>query len=214
MHYASWLGRDEIVRILAPRVADFDDADDVRSFSHFSSLANGEFRFLQSGRTALHLASLQGHVAVVRCLIEVDVDISARDRVRYSSLLDAYTLQMKICVQERSTPLHLACDGGHLHVVQVLLEYDALTHVKDKKGRTPLHIAKSHDNSDMVTLLNHSRARASHSAKVGILDTETEDGLIHLCLVVVEDERRTHHGLHNASGPKVESRQCPNERES
>ena len=113
---------------------------------------------------------MQGHVAVVRHLIAVNVDISARDQVRDSSLLNACLLQVRICVQERSTPLHLACDGGHLDVVQVLLDNDALTHVEDKEGRTPLHIARAHDNSDIVTALNHSIARASHSSKVATLE--------------------------------------------
>lgn len=39
------------------------------------------------------------------------------------------------------TPLHLACHGGHTHVVKYLLEHNADPIEKDVSGRTALHYA-------------------------------------------------------------------------
>ena len=48
------------------------------------------------------------------------------------------------------TPLHIA---DNAMIAQLLLNKGASTSTKDKKGNTPLHLAASKDNSEIVTLL-------------------------------------------------------------
>jgi ankyrin repeat protein len=43
------------------------------------------------------------------------------------------------------TPLHLACQQGHLDVVRILISYGASLELIDNEGRTPLDLAAGHE---------------------------------------------------------------------
>ncbi|KAI9435531.1 ankyrin repeat-containing domain protein [Lactarius indigo] len=109
--------------------------------------------------TALHAASLQGHVQVVRSLLQYGVDVDARglwdwtplhfaswwgsvDVVQY--LLD-HGADANSRDKRQTTPLSLAAIRGHLGVVRVLLVHHADVNCRDIEGQTPLHDASSDD---------------------------------------------------------------------
>ncbi|KAH9016969.1 ankyrin repeat protein, partial [Lactarius hengduanensis] len=83
---------------------------------------------------AIHAASLQGHVQVVRTLLQCGVDVDVRGAWNW-------------------TPLHFASWKGYVDVVQFLLDQGADANLQDNYDRTPLHLAKSHGNLDVVRVL-------------------------------------------------------------
>jgi len=75
----------------------------------------------EEGWAALHLATNEGHFAVIQCLLESGADIEVR------------TKQLK-------TALHIACCRGDLKVVRYLLDRKANLSAQDIEGNTCLHI--------------------------------------------------------------------------
>jgi len=73
------------------------------------------------GWRPLHFAANNGHVDVVRFLLEKGANVNAQDH-------------------RGRTPLHLAALDGHVDVVRFLLEKGANVNAQDHRGRTPLCI--------------------------------------------------------------------------
>eukprot|EP00435_Cladocopium_sp_Y103_P044015 s563_g12.t1 len=86
------------------------------------------------GRTALHFAAEEGHVAVCRMLLEAEAVVDARDH-------------------DRDTPLHRAASYGETDVVKLLLEWKASVTAKEILGRTPLDLARSEGRAEIVQIL-------------------------------------------------------------
>ena len=72
--------------------------------------------------TALHWASENGHLDIVKYLVESGADINAKD---YSGW----------------TPLHVAAWNGRLDVVKYLLKHEADVYSKNISGKTPCDVA-------------------------------------------------------------------------
>ncbi|RDW85731.1 hypothetical protein BP5796_04056 [Coleophoma crateriformis] len=82
----------------------------------------------------LHLASEDGHINIVKLLVEKGADINAAD-------MNGRTL------------LYRASENGHIDVVKLLLEKGADVNATDKNGWTPLCTASQHRHIDVVKLL-------------------------------------------------------------
>lgn len=77
-----------------------------------------------NGKNALHLAARQGHVDIVRALLEKDPQLARRTD------------------KKGQTALHMAVKGVSSEVVRLLLNADAaIVMLPDKFGNTALHIA-------------------------------------------------------------------------
>ena len=85
--------------------------------------------------TLLHSAASDGHIDVVRQLLEQRENVEARR-------------------SDGSTPLHIATRRGHTGVVRLLLEQGANTEAKTTShGQTPLDTASYNGHTDVVRLL-------------------------------------------------------------
>ena len=103
--------------------------------------------------TALHSASFNGHLQVVRYLLRHGVDVNVRDSGKDTSFLLAswqghsdvaqclleHGADVELRDQFDHSPLNLAALYGQVDAVQFLLEHNADVHSQDREGRTPLH---------------------------------------------------------------------------
>lgn len=79
------------------------------------------------------------------------------------------TLKVDAATTENGwNPLHLACFGGHITVVGLLLSRSAeLLHSADRYGKTGLHIAATHGHYQMVEVLLGQGAEINATDKNG-----------------------------------------------
>lgn len=121
------------------------------------------------GRTALHIASYEGHVGIVRLLTELGADTAIRDnegctaltlaaKAGHDTVINVVLSSGECTVNSRDnngwTALHHACAGGNLAAVKCLCKHsnadvNALTH----DGDTPLIIAALHRKKDVALCL-------------------------------------------------------------
>ena len=118
---ASIMGSNQMVRLLVKAKAD-------------ASQANGY------GETALHIASENGNLEVVKTLVDCNATLSAITR------------------GERKTALHLAAQKGHLDTLEVLIRSGAKINAKADGGATPLHLSIKKANVKVITTLINAMA--------------------------------------------------------
>ena len=101
-----------------------------------SLLANKAFINSKSrvGRTALHLAAVNGNTDLVRFLVH-----------DHNAAIDVLTLR-------KQTPLHLAAGAGQLEVCKLLLELGANINATDDQGQKPIHVAAMNNYADVAQL--------------------------------------------------------------
>ncbi|KAJ7506487.1 hypothetical protein B0H11DRAFT_285786 [Mycena galericulata] len=100
------------------------------------------------GKTALHLASEQGHLDVAQLLIEHNTSVDQTDKFGV-------------------TALYLASERGHLNVVQLLIEHNASVDQATKDSRTALHLASDRGHLNVVQLLIEHNASVDRATKEG-----------------------------------------------
>jgi ankyrin repeat protein len=100
--------------------------------------------------TALTLAAWGGSKDVTQLLLDQGADIEATEKD------DGYTA------------LHGAVDLGHEEVARLLLEHGSNVARNDKRGRTPLQIARANDNLALESLLLQFDAINSPARVVGV----------------------------------------------
>ena len=86
------------------------------------------------GRTALHIASIEGYLEISELLTSSGADVNIRD-------------------SGGSTALHMASMFGYLEIVQLLLCQGADMSIKDHYGRTALDIAFSYGRLEIAYCL-------------------------------------------------------------
>ncbi|KAF4531600.1 hypothetical protein B566_EDAN010066 [Ephemera danica] len=86
-------------------------------------------------QTGLFHAAIGGHHDVVRRLIEAGARADTRDK-------------------NRRTPLHAACERGHVEVAELLLRQEGVDReARDEDGNAPLHVAAENQQTSTVQLL-------------------------------------------------------------
>ena len=153
----------------------------------------------KNGFTALHTASLAGHVAVVRALLERQCPVEAtEDRKQWTSLQLAcaggHSGVAELLIQhgaelERKTPdgmgaLHVACRYGHTDTARLLLEKGADVEARQNTGFTvrPLHVAAFYGHAALVQLLMTFQAQTDAADRSGWLPLHyaSQEGHLHV----------------------------------
>ncbi|XP_078501984.1 inversin [Lissotriton helveticus] len=150
LHYAAQSNYPETVEVFLGHPSGSDDADLEGRTAFMWAAGKGSDDVVQTmlalkpeldinladryGGTALHAASLAGHVTTVRLLLERGARADASDLAK-------------------QTPLFRACEMGHQAVVQALIEGGARVDLVDQDGRSPLHWAALGGNASVCRIL-------------------------------------------------------------
>uniref|UniRef100_A0A1I7RHD0 ANK_REP_REGION domain-containing protein n=1 Tax=Bursaphelenchus xylophilus TaxID=6326 RepID=A0A1I7RHD0_BURXY len=135
--------------------------------------------------TALTVACVGGHDALVKLLIERGANIEHRDKKGFTPLILAATGgHVEVCKlligahcvidaqsdRTKDTALSLACSGGRRDVVELLLQYGANKEHRNVSDYTPLSLAASGGYVDIITLLLNAGAEINSrtGSKLGI----------------------------------------------
>ena len=87
------------------------------------------------GRTALQYAAMKNHTNVIYELLQRGADVNKRDR------------------DDGKTALHWSAMYNKTGAIRLLLRNGASTTIKDKWDRTPIDLAREHNNQEAVLLL-------------------------------------------------------------
>ncbi|KAI9858374.1 MAG: hypothetical protein M1813_007478 [Trichoglossum hirsutum] len=185
LHMASRRGDDAMVQLLTQLDADVNAKDRSGATAlHVASRDGHEgvaLLLIQSGvdikaknassQTALHIASEHGHEATVKLLVDYGAHLDSRDRNGQTPLVLAASRGneevVRFLAANRAeldtdrvgeTALHVAANGGHGGVVDVLLDSAIDINARNDKGLTALHIAASKGMEEVVRLLLKKRA--------------------------------------------------------
>jgi hypothetical protein len=146
--------------------AETGDLETVRRLIHNGGV-NIEWKNPTNGNTALHIATIKGHIPVVDFLIKNGANVNAK--ANYGT-----------------TPLHCATyTGGNLPIVELLLENGANPNIQDINMNTPFHVAVQSGNTEIVRAMVVGGAdstirdgsyigNARQIAQVKLQDAETE----------------------------------------
>ncbi|PQE15343.1 Ankyrin repeat domain-containing 52 protein [Rutstroemia sp. NJR-2017a WRK4] len=185
LYYASRLGiYDTVLNIIQKSNQDINHVDKLQ-------------------RTALQSASNNGHLEVVKLLLENGADLSAADNdgeTPLNAASDSGHLEVVKLLLEKGTdlsvsdinewtPLNSASDSGHLEVVKLLLENGADLSVSDVNGWTPLNTASDNGHLEVVKLLLDNSANLSVANKNGWtpLNSASATGYLEVVKLLLEN---------------------------
>ncbi|KAK3003682.1 hypothetical protein RJ639_018452 [Escallonia herrerae] len=119
------------------QAARYDDIEDLISLGSTGlSLDSMD----SEGRTALHMASANGHVDIVDYLISNRVDVNSSNA-------------------EKNTPLHWACLNGHVEIVKRLILAGASVSAVNSHERTPVDEAVHAGKMEVIDAINTVEAQ-------------------------------------------------------
>eukprot|EP01039_Chlorochromonas_danica_P005724 gene5724-6308_t len=118
--------------------------------------------------TALHVASANGNLDLMRELLKYKTQIEALTSKGHTALHLAVHSGSAECVSElvrhkakvnvatyceKQTPLHMACEKGLAKIAQILIQAGAIVDARNIMERTPLHCVAVVGRSDIALLL-------------------------------------------------------------
>ncbi|XP_072800741.1 uncharacterized protein [Vicugna pacos] len=148
-------------------------AGDVRKVQRVLFLRqNGLDERDRKNRTALHLASANGHGGVVTLLLERGCQIDARDRKKRTALIKAVQCEAEECVEILlksganvnaadvlgNTALHYAACLDTTSIAEKLLSHAADVDMKNQDDLTPLLLARRNNRQLMADFLKEKQA--------------------------------------------------------
>uniref|UniRef100_A0A4W6BNI5 E3 ubiquitin-protein ligase MIB2 n=1 Tax=Lates calcarifer TaxID=8187 RepID=A0A4W6BNI5_LATCA len=119
------------------------------------------------GKTALQVAAHQGHIEVVKALLQANSSIEVKDedgdtalhytafgnQAEIARLLLSKGANVNLLNNSMCTALHIAVNKGFTDVVRVLTEHSADVNLQDSYGDTPLHDAIAKDFRSIIEIL-------------------------------------------------------------
>ncbi|KAG8002862.1 E3 ubiquitin-protein ligase MIB2, partial [Nibea albiflora] len=119
------------------------------------------------GKTALQVAAHQGHMEVVKALLQANGSIEVKDedgdtalhytafgnQAEIARLLLSKGANVNLLNNSMCTALHIAVNKGFTDVVRVLTEHSADVNLQDSYGDTPLHDAIAKDFRNIIEIL-------------------------------------------------------------
>ncbi|KAM4610555.1 E3 ubiquitin-protein ligase MIB2 isoform 1-T1 [Polymixia lowei] len=119
------------------------------------------------GKTALQVAAHQGHMEVVKALLQANSSIEVKDedgdtalhytafgnQAEIARLLLSKGANVNLLNNSMCTALHIAVNKGFTDVVRVLSEHSADINLQDSYGDTPLHDAIAKDFRNIIDIL-------------------------------------------------------------
>uniref|UniRef100_A0AAQ6IJX9 RING-type E3 ubiquitin transferase n=1 Tax=Anabas testudineus TaxID=64144 RepID=A0AAQ6IJX9_ANATE len=119
------------------------------------------------GKTALQVAAHQGHIEVVKALLQANSSIEVKDedgdtalhytafgnQAEIARLLLSKGANVNLLNNSMCTALHIAVNKGFTDVVRVLTEHSADVNLQDSYGDTPLHDAIAKDFRNIIEIL-------------------------------------------------------------
>uniref|UniRef100_A0A674PI37 E3 ubiquitin-protein ligase MIB2 n=1 Tax=Takifugu rubripes TaxID=31033 RepID=A0A674PI37_TAKRU len=119
------------------------------------------------GKTALQVAAHQGHMEVVKALLQANGSIETKDedgdtalhytafgnQAEIARLLLSKGANVNILNNSMCTALHIAVNKGFTDLVRLLTEHSADVNLQDSYGDTPLHDAIAKDFRSIIEIL-------------------------------------------------------------
>ena len=132
--------------------------------------------------TALHHASFNGNLDMIKLLMEYKTDISAKDIDNWNSLhlasqkghfhISKLLIEHGADVEAKAngswTALHFVAQNGHKGIAKLLLDANANVNAVDQKKNTPLHIACQNGHFNIVKIL------LNYNSNINDVNNETQ----------------------------------------
>lgn len=122
LHYCARAGNEDILLEIVKHIGN-------------TCIQNAVNKQSKNGWSPLLVASEQGHIQIVKILLQYHARVDVFDEYHGKAAL------------------HLAAENGHEQVADVLLWHKAFVNAKSKLGLTPLHLAAQNGYNDLVRLL-------------------------------------------------------------
>ncbi|WP_353283576.1 ankyrin repeat domain-containing protein [Wolbachia endosymbiont (group A) of Pogonocherus hispidulus] len=108
----------------------------------------------KDGETPLDLAVQKNYIDIIEFLKKTQLDLDKEllavangDDLNRVKALVSQGASLEAKDNSDNTPLHNACNNGHVKVVEYLVEEGASLKAKNKDGEAPLHVAVQHDGT-------------------------------------------------------------------
>jgi len=156
-----------------PVLFDAVKAGDIQQVKkHLANEANVNARD-ESGRLPLHYAVVGKHQDILLLLITRAVQPESFEfkELKKVKRLLAKGMDVNAKGPSGNTLLHFAAQTGYIHVAALLVGIGADIEARNDSGRTPLQVARSHRNIDIVLLIREAQS--------GTFLTIDQDNLVH-----------------------------------
>ena len=84
------------------------------------------------GDGALHAATINGDLVVVKTLLEEGADVNQTNKYVVEGLAEEGAVSHACCCRYGQAPIHKAAEGGHLSTLEFLVARGADVHAQDE----------------------------------------------------------------------------------